>query len=142
MDNCHVILVDDDIEETVFLKDAMEATEKIVVLAMCCCYDELLSVLDETGKPDLIICDLHMPGKSGIEISKALENTEAYGDIPVLLISGSQPSPSVVNEVNNESNVWSILIKPFSVAGFNKLAEELLNICKTERVSGKVLSFD
>jgi CheY-like chemotaxis protein len=41
--------------------------------------------------PDLVICDVFMPRKSGIAVLKALR--EANADVPVIVMSGGSPSP-------------------------------------------------
>jgi len=42
----------------------------------------------EAGKPDLILLDLIMPDKTGINLFRDLKKDERYKDIPVVLITG------------------------------------------------------
>lgn len=40
------------------------------------------------AKPDLIILDVHMPGKSGFEVFSALKEDAALKDTPVVMLTG------------------------------------------------------
>lgn len=46
--------------------------------------DELLCLIAES-KPDLIICDINMPGKTGVDALKSIK--ESWPGIPVLMLS-------------------------------------------------------
>ena len=42
--------------------------------------------------PRLIVCDLHLPGASGVDFIEWLRNSSRFKEIPIVLWSGSMPS--------------------------------------------------
>jgi CheY-like chemotaxis protein len=52
-------------------------------------YLEGSGVLDGPGKPSLILLDIKLPRKSGLEILRSLKETPALRSIPVLVMSSS-----------------------------------------------------
>lgn len=66
MEKCRVALVDDDDVEIDFLKNSLEATQKVSVVVICCSYEEVVSFLDLSESPDIILCDLKMPKTTGL----------------------------------------------------------------------------
>lgn len=51
--------------------------------------DEALERLRE-GRPDLILLDLMMPLKTGINLFNKIKKNETYRDIPVVIVTGIQ----------------------------------------------------
>lgn len=74
-------------------------------------FDSADSFLDaiQTGKPAPILVDVHMPGRSGIDLLKAL-NTEHY-DAPIFIISGQADIPMAVNAI--KLGAHDFIEKPF-----------------------------
>jgi CheY-like chemotaxis protein len=50
--------------------------------------DELLQRLPET-KPDLVICDVIMPGRDGYEVCQEIKSSSEYLHLPVILLTGT-----------------------------------------------------
>jgi CheY-like chemotaxis protein len=46
-------------------------------------------------KPDLVLLDLNLPGKSGIEVLNEIKTDEALRDIPVAVLTGSNSSKDI-----------------------------------------------
>jgi len=85
--------------------------------------EEALQVAREGSlKPEVILCDLHMPGMRGGELAKALHVVRADGTLPassvILAMSGSSPRA-------DESQAFDgFLRKPFSVADLTRAVEQ------------------
>jgi CheY-like chemotaxis protein len=62
------------------------------------------------SRPDLALCDLHMPGRSGLEALSALKALDARR--PAVLMT-SRPTEALVDEVR-AGRIDSLLPKPFS----------------------------
>lgn len=130
---CNVILVDDDIDDMVFLKDAMEESGRFTVLASCDAESELINVLQHTGQlPDGIICDLNLPLKNAIDVHKGLRSLNNLSDIPFVLISGSKPLPSTETEAAEEG-LSTIMVKPCSFQGYRDFCLQLYNMLAEKR---------
>jgi CheY-like chemotaxis protein/HPt (histidine-containing phosphotransfer) domain-containing protein len=84
--------------------------------------EEALQVAREgTPKPDIILCDIHMPGMRGGELAEVLAAERANGTLPastvILAMSGSSPRES------ESESFDAFLRKPFSVADFTRAVE-------------------
>lgn len=61
-------------------------------------------------RPDCIILDVHMPGRSGLDILKELRNQQY--DIPLFIISGQGDIPMAVDAIKN--GALDFIEKPFN----------------------------
>jgi CheY-like chemotaxis protein len=68
--------------------------------------------LEKSGKVDLILLDVEMPGMSGIEFLETLQKNLNYKSIPVVFITGNKDS-NVVNEAIKKGGKGYIT-KPFT----------------------------
>ena len=50
--------------------------------------DAALEQLRREPRPDVIVCDYSMPGKSGIDLLNALRENPSTRQIPVIIVSG------------------------------------------------------
>ena len=79
--------------------------------------EEALQVAREgTPRPDIILCDIQMPGMRGGELAKTLARSRADGTLPassvILAMSGSSPGADELESFDG------LLRKPFSVPDF------------------------
>lgn len=104
----HEILVVDD-ESTIcdFLSRALKEDNFNVTAMM-----EPTGILDAVAehRPCLVILDLHMPGKSGLEVLREMK--ESWPEIPVVLISGN-PTPAAKDEARR-LGATDFLAKPIN----------------------------
>jgi two-component system, chemotaxis family, chemotaxis protein CheY len=68
-----------------------------------------LQIFRSARRIDLLITDLYMPGRSGMELAQELK--AAQKDLPVLMISGGRLDGDL--EAGLEAEGWSFLAKPF-----------------------------
>ena len=52
-------------------------------------------VLIDQGAPDVLVLDLHLPRLHGEAILQEITNSAELCDIPVIVVTGSDPSPAV-----------------------------------------------
>jgi len=79
-----VVLIDDEADLVLLLRTALEAKGFEVHSAGD--GDEGLKLIEDVN-PDCVICDLMMPGTSGLEVCKRLRLDEKTKDLPLLVIS-------------------------------------------------------
>ena len=84
MKKINIILADDHQLFRDGIKSLLSKEEDIEIIAEVSCGDELLEILN-TKKPNIVISDISMPNKNGIEITKIL--TEKYPSVKVLILS-------------------------------------------------------
>lgn len=76
--------------------------------------------------PACVMLDVHMPGRSGIEILKAL-NAEHY-PAPIFIISGQGDIPMAVEAIRN--GAFDFIEKPFSAETVLERVKEAVNAMK------------
>lgn len=69
--------------------------------------------LARESKPDLVITDAQMKGLDGFTLCKAIKETEGFGRIPVIIISGSKISEEDILDGYNRG-ADDYILKPFS----------------------------
>ncbi|NOY70012.1 MAG: response regulator, partial [Deltaproteobacteria bacterium] len=79
-----VLILDDDSDMRIFLSNLLEADGFSPVIAENS-HEGLLKAMKE--RPDLIILDVPMPEKKGIQIHQDLKHDKRFKDIPVIMIS-------------------------------------------------------
>jgi len=75
--------------------------------------------------PDLILLDLMMPGRSGLDVLRELRNDPALADIAVVMLSARALPPD--REAVAAAGADYFLAKPFSPMRLVALVDELLN---------------
>jgi DNA-binding NtrC family response regulator len=74
-------------------------------------------------RPDIVIADVVMPGRSGIDLRR--EFVRRFPGLPVILISGY--SPEQVAEFVARTPLTAFLPKPFSIADLRQMVEDALD---------------
>jgi DNA-binding response OmpR family regulator len=64
------------------------------------------------ARPDLVILDVMLPGKSGIEIVRDLREIAEFGTLPVLMLTARGQSRD--REMAEKAGVTRFMTKPFS----------------------------
>lgn len=77
-----VLIVDDSKTETMFLTELLQSNGFTVRCAENA--DEAFKRLAEE-KPDLILMDVVMPGQNGFQLTRAVNRTPEYADIPIII---------------------------------------------------------
>ena len=71
---------------------------------------------------DLLVTDLYMPGRSGLELGRELK--AARSELPVLLISGGAGAEEYAAQTRGDG--WSFLAKPFRLPEFLAMVHRIL----------------
>jgi twitching motility two-component system response regulator PilH len=77
-----VLIVDDSKTELLFLTELLQKNGYIVRTAENA--DEAFKRLTEE-KPELILMDVVMPGQNGFQLTRAINRTPEYADIPIVI---------------------------------------------------------
>ncbi len=88
------ILVIDDQRENLFVMEEMlnEFLPSIPVITALGAQDGMQKINQDVG---VVLCDVQMPSKNGIELCKSIKENPEYKDISVLLITAHQSTPSM-----------------------------------------------
>ncbi|MBO6890896.1 MAG: response regulator transcription factor [Roseibium sp.] len=88
--------------------------------------------------PACVMLDVHMPGRSGIEILKAL-NAENY-PAPIFIISGQGDIPMAVEAIRN--GAFDFVEKPFSAESVLERVKESIAAMKKREADTTTYSFN
>lgn len=98
-----IIITDDHPLVVSGLKAVLKETDEVSVMATCTNGEELMELLQTSELPDVVLVDLHMPGKvSGKSLIKTLKN--GYPKLPVLVLSGEETLYNVKEIMEAGSN--------------------------------------
>ncbi|GAB2799919.1 response regulator [Rhabdobacter roseus] len=73
---------------------------------------EGMAWLEEGHEVDLIIADLNMPNLNGKEFVKVTRASNLYGDIPIIILSGTDESSERIQCLNLGAD--DFMLKPFN----------------------------
>ncbi len=104
-----LLVVDDDEQVRGLLARLLRVTGHVVEEAGSA---EQASELLEHGVPDLILLDMQMPGKSGMELLRAIRSDPRFRLTPVVMVTGAATQALKVRAI--EAGVSEFLAKPFS----------------------------
>lgn len=103
-----ILLVEDDVMLGQTVKEAIEQAGHVVDLAV---NGEMCEVGIATTKFDIILLDINLPDKSGIEILKGIRASK--NNIPVLLLTARDAISQRVEGLNSGADDY--LVKPFDL---------------------------
>lgn len=75
-------------------------------------------------KPDLILMDIQMAQKSGIETLREIRGMQKCKDIPVMMLTSKQDKASVVE--SSKLGIYDYVIKPFNGDDLRKRIDRIL----------------
>lgn len=73
--------------------------------------DDALALIRQ-GRPDLAVLDVMMPGRTGLDVARALESDRATAAIPVLLLSARGQAGEIADGLATGARAY--VVKPFS----------------------------
>jgi len=116
-----VLVVDNDSE---FLEEVTEALNGSGY-ATVAVNDPMIAMKEvERSKPDVVLLDLQMPGKSGLEVGYEMRRRPQFARVPILAMSGVFPDTDIPFP-----GVWGVrqcLKKPFYPPELFRAIEEAL----------------
>ena len=116
-----VLQGEDEIDVGKVILSMLEQVEMDAVLVQS--HREALEFLDESTV-DLLITDLVMPEKSGIDLVKAVRREKRHKKIPVLMISGKAEKEHILQA--SRVGVNGFIAKPFDPKGLTAKVREVL----------------
>ena len=75
-------------------------------------------------KPDLILLDIQMAQKDGIETLREIRNMEKCRDIPVIMLTSKQDKATVVE--TSKLGIFDYILKPFNGDDLHKRVDRVL----------------
>lgn len=124
-----ILLVEDNPGDVELTKNAFEFTrfENHVTVAQS--GEEALARLrkepphGQASLPDLILLDIQLPQKSGLEVLHDIRRDEKLKDIPVIMLTGSRMNTDILDSAELSANGY--IVKPMTI---EKLARALASL--------------
>lgn len=119
-----VLVVDDDRK----VLDEIAAVLSQAKLACRCCTtaEEAMAAVQATV-PNLILCDTHLQGESGIDLYEQIKQQPALENVPVMFLSGAQ-LPDIIRRCPIAGAGVYCLRKPFDPKVLIELIDQALGV--------------
>lgn len=72
-----------------------------------------MALLQSIRPPDLIVCDVMMPGQTGIQFAKQLKGMNEYKTIPIIFLTAKTGALDVIEGINAGARHY--ITKPFNM---------------------------
>jgi len=112
----HVLLVEDNLGDVTLIMEAFKGSKRPIQITRAKDGEEALQYLRGTGhysqvhRPDLILLDLNMPKKTGLEVLEEVKNDSKLKDIPVVVLTNSKLESDVQKAYESRANFY--MVKP------------------------------
>jgi len=77
----------------------------------------------EAPRPDVILLDLHLPGKDGLTVLNEIRQSDLFKNIPVIVLTSSESD--LDQNWATRLNANHYLVKPFELEGYAELIKLL-----------------
>ncbi|WP_339711922.1 substrate-binding domain-containing protein [uncultured Kriegella sp.] len=118
-DRFSILIIEDNKDLSFFLRSKLQSEYEILLSdgtdAMECAFDAI---------PDLILCDVNLPDKSGFEICELLKKDLRTSHIPVVILTALENKESYLKGLQSGADLY--LTKPFSFSILNQSLKSLL----------------
>jgi CheY-like chemotaxis protein len=131
----HLLLADDDIEDCLLFKEALEEVNLAVPFTAVHDGQQLMSVLSELNDEQLhvLFLDLNMPRKNGFECLIEIKKSDKLKNTPVVIFSTSL-DPVVANELY-ENGAHLYIRKPNEYSKLKKVIDYVLGILTQKNIN-------
>jgi CheY-like chemotaxis protein len=132
-----VLLVDDDSGDEQLIREALDQCRASCRLHRVSGGEQALEFLrrgpgfEDAPRPALILLDLNMPGRTGLEALAAIKADERLRDIPVVVLSTSRAPEDVRRSY--ELNVSAYIVKPGDYDSMAAIVREIDSFIGTSR---------
>jgi two-component system, response regulator len=125
-----ILLADDDPDDRLLVREAFEENHLLNPLETVQDGEELMDYLHKRGqfaetaiRPSLILLDLNMPRKSGIEALQEIKADASLRTIPIIVLTTSKAEEDILRTY--DLGVNSFVVKPVTFESLVELVKEL-----------------
>jgi CheY-like chemotaxis protein len=124
-----VLLVDDDPGDVLLVREAFEDHKVGNLLSTVSDGVEAMEYVRNEGsygqvaRPDLILLDLNLPRKSGIEVLEEIKGDPTLSTIPVVVLTTSEAEEDIVRAYKLHANAY--ITKPVDFEQFSRIVHQI-----------------
>jgi CheY-like chemotaxis protein len=122
----HILFADDDSDETYLFNEALEHCKLEVVLSFANNGNNLLSLLKSKPLPDLVIIDINMPHKDGLEALTEIRSFPEFNSLPLIIYSTTTNAATIETSYNKGATLF--VVKPNNFDGMMKVVNKIAAI--------------
>ena len=119
-----ILLIEDNPSDIRLIREALRDNPRALQLEIAGDGDEALQFLrkEDTFQncptPDIILLDLNIPKRSGLELLEIIKTDKCLKTIPVLILSTSTADEDILQAYRRHANCY--ISKPFALDHFNR----------------------
>lgn len=121
----HVLLADDDSDDSMLFGEALEQSDIPVEFSRAEDGNQLLRVLEEGQKPDILFLDVNMPYKNGIECLQTIRSQRQFENLPIIIYSTTNYRVNIDACYEGGANLY--VVKPSTFDDIKKMVRKLCN---------------
>lgn len=139
--NLNILLADDDLDDCLFFKNALEELSLSAKLTTVHDGEHLMNYLSENTEelPHVLFLDINMPRKNGLECLSEIKRDPKLKDIPVVMFSTSNSWDTINMLFKSGSDVY--IHKPNDFAQLKEIIHHALPIAAEKIFSGRPLKY-
>ena len=124
-----VLLVEDDPGDVVIAREALKAAGLSTKLDVVSDGDQALEFLragsryPRARRPDLVLLDLNLPGRTGLEVLAEIKDDPALRRIPVVVLTTSGSAQDITRSYDLHANVY--VAKPVDFDEFARVVQQI-----------------
>ncbi|MBP2160411.1 MULTISPECIES: response regulator [Asticcacaulis] len=119
----HILLVEDNTGDAILFKRALKRANEDIAVTVAPSAEAALRILDEGPGPaafSLAVCDINLPGISGIELLRRIRSDDGTRSLPVLMLSSSRNEDEIARCYDAFASGY--IAKPLSGEGYDRMA--------------------
>ena len=126
MSKARIVVAEDDADHIVLLKRALKRYARPLVLSIARDGQQALELLEATEPPpDLVLLDINMPRRTGLEVLRALRGMPGFTAVPVVILTTSAREEDA--EASYALGADAFVTKPTSFADFVEVLYAMLD---------------
>ncbi len=112
----HILLVEDNLADVTLIMEAFKECRKPIQVSRVKDGEEALRYLrgqdrfSQARRPDLVLLDLNIPRKSGLEVLNEVKSDPKLQEIPVVVLTNSKMEADVQKAYESRANFY--IVKP------------------------------
>lgn len=119
----HILFADDDSDETYLFNEALEHSGLNVILSYANDGNSLITFLQTNSLPDVVIIDINMPHKDGVEALAEIRTHPEFGDLPLIIYSTTKDANIIDTTYQKGANFF--VVKPNNFDGMVQVVQKL-----------------
>lgn len=129
MEKINILLVEDNPADADLTCEKLEASKILHNIKVVQDGVEAMNFLlkkapfENEKRPDLVLLDLNLPKKSGMEVLAEMKSIDGLKRIPVVILTSSQAEEDIVKTYDLHANAY--VTKPVDLKGFGKIVKAI-----------------